>query len=240
MREKELPDLDDDFAAEASEFDTLDELRDHISDRMKEILDARIEEGFREKALDAAVAKQAKVDLPDELVAGRAAETLNRAFRSAPAPGVDPERYLEMQGKTREELIAEAKPEAERSLKREAVLAAVADAENIEVSEDEMLEALKPPPGHEDHGHPEPAEALKELKESGRDKLLVEDLRLRKALDTIAESATPIPAEQAEAREKIWTPEKEREEKGGLWTPGQTRSRSNPARPRARSGRSTG
>jgi trigger factor len=219
VREKELPDLDDDFAAEASEFDTLEELRGHIAERMKEILDARIEEGFREKALDAAV-EQAKVELPDELVAGRASESLNRAFRQLQQQGVDPERYLELQGKTREELIADAKPEAERSLKREAVLEAVADAEGIEVSEDEMLDALKPPPGHEDHGHPEPAEALKSLKESGRDKLLAADLRLRKALDTVAESAKAIPAEQAEAREKIWTPEKEREEKGGLWTPG--------------------
>ncbi|MDX6615387.1 MAG: trigger factor [Solirubrobacterales bacterium] len=219
VREKELPDLDDDFAAEASEFDTLDELRDAISGSMKEILDSRVEEAFREKALDAAVDK-AKVDIPDELLAARAEETLNRAFRQLQRQGVDPERYLQLQGKTREELVTEARPEAERSLKREAVLAGVADAENIEISEDEMLEALKPAPGHEDHGHPEPAEALKELKESGRDQLLVEDLRLRRALDVIAENATPIAAEAAEAREKIWTPEKEREEKGGLWTPG--------------------
>ena len=104
------------------------------------------------------------------------------------------------------------------------MLAAVADAEAIEISDDDMLEALQIPPGHEDHGHPEPAQALKELKESGRDMLLAEDLRLRRALDTIAESASPIAAEQAEAREKIWTPEKEREEKGGLWTPETERS----------------
>jgi hypothetical protein len=83
-----------------------------------------------------------------------------------------------------------------------------------------MLEALQIPPGHEDHGHPEPPEALAELKKSGRDKLLAEDLRMRKALDLIASEAKPIPLEAAKAREEIWTPEKEREEKGGLWTPG--------------------
>ena len=76
------------------------------------------------------------------------------------------------------------------------------------------------PPGHEDHGHPEPKEALEELRKSGRDKMLTEDLRMRRALETIAENAKPIPLEAAEAREKIWTPEKERDEKGGLWTPG--------------------
>ena len=83
-----------------------------------------------------------------------------------------------------------------------------------------MLEALQIPPGHEDHGHPEPADALADLRKSGRDKLLADDLRMRKALETIAENAKPIPLEQAQAREEIWTPEKEREEKGGLWTPG--------------------
>ena len=219
VREKELPELDDDFAAEASEFDTLEELREAITAQMKDILDSRVQETFREKALDAAV-DNAKVDLPEELLKARAEETLNRALRQLKSQGVDPERYLQLQGKTREELVADARPEAERSLKREAVLAAVADAEGIEISDDDMLEALQIPPGHEDHGHPEPVQALKELKESGRDMLLAEDLRLRRALDTIAESASPIAAEQAEAREKIWTPEKEREEKGGLWTPG--------------------
>jgi trigger factor len=133
---------------------------------------------------------------------------------------MDPETYLQVQGKTREELIAEARPDAERSLKREAVLAAVADAEGIEVTEDDLLEALTPPPGHEDHGHPEPAEALEQLRRTGREELLRDDLRMRRAMELIAEEAEPIPVDQAEAREQIWTPEKEREEKGSLWTPG--------------------
>jgi hypothetical protein len=50
--------------------------------------------------------------------------------------------------------------------------------------------------------------------------MIRDDIRFRKAIDLVAEAATPIPLEQAEAREQIWTPEKEREEKGALWTPG--------------------
>jgi trigger factor len=96
----------------------------------------------------------------------------------------------------------------------------VAEAEGIEVTEVDMLEALQIPPGHEDHGHPEPAEALAEIRKSGREDLLKDDLRMRRALELLAEEARPIPMEQAQAREEIWTPEKEREEKGGLWTPG--------------------
>ena len=219
VREKELPELNDDFAAEASEFDTLDELREHVSERIREYIDSQIAEQFRAGALDAAVAN-ATVELPDQIVQARAEEMWGRVERQLQGRGMDPNAYLQMQGKTREELIAEAKPEAEQALRREAVMRAVADTEGIEVTEDDLLEALQVPPGHEDHGHPEPKEALEELRKSGRDKMLAEDLRMRRALETIAENAKPIPLEAAEAREKIWTPEKERDEKGGLWTPG--------------------
>ena len=221
VREKELPDLDDDFAAEASEFDTLAELRDHISGQIKEILDGQIAERFRESALDAAVAN-ATVELPDPVVEASAAEMWRRVERSLERQGMEAENYLQIQGKTREEMVQQARPEAEQALKREAVLEAVAKAEGIEVTEEDMLEALQIPPGHEDHGHPEPADALKDIRESGREELLKQDLLMRRALELVAEESNPIPLEQAQAREEIWTPEKEKEEeeKGALWTPG--------------------
>jgi trigger factor len=219
VREKELPELNDDFASEASEFDTLDELREDISEKIKEILDRQIAERFRDDALDAAAA-QAKVELPDSVIEARAEEMWRRVERSLSRQGMEPDNYLQLQGKTREEMIEQARPDAERALKREAVLEAVADAEGIDVTEEDMLEALQIPPGHEDHGHPEPEDALKEIRESGREELLKDDLRMRRALELIAEEAKPIPMEQAQAREEIWTPEKEREEKGALWTPG--------------------
>ncbi len=221
VREKELPSLDDDFASEASEFDTLDELRGEISSRIRQVLERRTDEQFREAALDAA-AERAEVDLPDAIVTARAEEMWRRLERSLAQRGISADTYAQAQGKNRDELIAEAKPDAERALRREATLDAVAQAEGIDVSEDEMLEALEIPPGHEDHGHPEPPEALAELRKSGRDAMLHDDIRARKALDLIVAEANPIPLEQAEARAKLWTPEKEREERGegGLWTPG--------------------
>ena len=219
VREKELPDLDDDFASEASEFDTLAELRDDITEKIREILDRQLAERFREDALDAAVDK-AKVQLPEPVIEARAGEMWRRVERSLRQQGMEPDNYLQLQGKTREEMIAQARPEAEQALKREAVLAAVAEAEGIEITEEDELEALQIPPGHEDHGHPEPEDALREIRESGREELFKDDLRMRRALEVIAEAAEPIPMEQAQAREGIWTPEKEREEKGALWTPG--------------------
>jgi trigger factor len=130
---------------------------------------------------------------------------------------MDPNAYLQMQGKTREELLEESKPDAARELEREAVLAAIAEAEQIEVTEEEMTEALAHTAEHE---RTTPEKLLARLRENGRDAMVREDIAVRKAIDLVAESAKPIPPEQAEAREKIWTPETEEEEKPSeLWTP---------------------
>jgi trigger factor len=215
VREKELPELDDEFTAEASEFETLDELRDEIRARIAAALQDRVEAEFREAAVDAA-ADGARIELPKEPVHARAHEMWERLERSLTARGVNPQTYLQMQGKAREEMITELESDAERALRREATLAAVAEAEGIDVTEQEMLEALRPGEGEET-----PENLLERLRASGRDAILHEDLRLRKAVDLIAESAKPIPKEQAIAREKLWTPEKERAEgeRPGLWTP---------------------
>lgn len=216
VREKVLPELDDDFASEASEFDTLDELREDIAKRLAEAVGERAEQDFRVAAVDAVVA-EAKLDLPDDLATARATERWERVERQLASRGMQPDAYLQMQGKTREQVIDESRPEAEAELKREAVLAAIAEAEGIEVSEEELIEALAHPAEHE---RTTPEKLLKRLEESGRDTMIRDDIRFRKAIDLVAEAAKPIPQEQAEAREQIWTPEKERKEAGSLWTPG--------------------
>lgn len=216
VREKVLPELDDDFASEASEFDTLEELRADIGKRLAEAVGQRAEQDFRVAAIDAAAA-EAKLELPEELATARATERWERVERQLAGRGMTPDAFLQMQGKTREEVIEDSKPEAEAELKREAVLAAIADAEEIEVSEEEMVEALAHSAEHE---RTTPEKLLKRLQESGRDAMIRDDIRFRKATDLVAESAKPIPLEQAEAREQIWTPEKERKEAGSLWTPG--------------------
>ncbi len=215
VREKVLPELDDDFASEASEFDSLEELRGDIEKRLAEAVGERAEQDFRVAAVDAAAA-EAKLDLPDELATARATERWERVERQLASRGMQSDAYLQMQGKTREDVIAESKPEAEAELRREAVLAAIADAEGIEASEEEMVEALEHSAEHE---RTTPEKLLKRLQESGRDAMIRDDIRFRKAIDLVAEAAKPIPLEQAEAREQIWTPEKERKEAGELWTP---------------------
>ncbi len=188
--------------------------------RIAAALESRAEAEFQESAVDAA-AERASLDLPKDLVHARAHDMWERLERSLTSRGIDPQTYVRMQGKTREELVTDLESDAERALRREATLAAVADAEGIEVSDQEMLDALGPGEGEE-----APARILERLRAGGRDSLLREELRLRQAAELIAASAKPIPREQAAAREKLWTPEKEQEEAGkrgeaGLWTPGE-------------------
>ena len=229
VREKDLPELDDDFVSEASEFDTLDELRAHLRERIGEALARRGEAEFREAAVDAAAAAST-IEVPHDLVHARAHEMWERIERSLEARGVSPQAYAQMQGKTREELVTDAEEDAERALRREATLAAVADAEAIEVSDEELLEALGP-----GEGKNAPEKLLARLREAGRDNLLRDEVRLRKAADLITESAEPIPLDQAAARERLWTPDKEEPEAseaeatgepeakpGELWTPGRS------------------
>jgi trigger factor len=219
VREKKLPELDDEFAAEASEFETLDELRDELHRRIAVALESRIEAEFREAAVDAA-ADAAQIELPKELIHARAHEMWERLERSLASRGASAEAFLQMQGKTREQVVTDLESDAERALRREATLAAVVESEGIDVSDEELLEALQP--GEETDT---PEQLLERLRANGRDALLREELRLRKAAEVIAGSARPIPQGQAAAREKLWTPEREKAEGGetGLWTPGEDR-----------------
>jgi trigger factor len=215
VREKRLPEPDDDFAADNSDFDSLEELRADIEERVLHAVEHRIEDEFRGAVVDAVV-EGAQIELPEEVIEARAVEVWERIERQLRSHGMEPEAYLQMQGKTREEAIEEARSDAESGLKREAVLEAVAEAEDIEVEEGELLEALEPPAGEK--GKPE--KLLKRLRSEGRDVLVIEEIRMRKAVELLVAEAQPIEPARAEAKEKLWTPDDEGEEPGRLWTPG--------------------
>ena len=92
-----------------------------------------------------------------------------------------------------------------------------AGGEDHEAIDDAAFEALEHTAEHE---RTTPEKLLERLRQNGRDAMVREDIRVRKAIDLLAESAKAIPLDQAEAREKLWTPEKERQAAGDLWTPG--------------------
>jgi trigger factor len=216
VKAKQLPDVDDELAAEAG-FDTLDELRDDIRERLSEGEERRIEAEFREAVLDSAVAN-ATVDVPQPLVEARARELWDQMLHSLSHQGISKEMYLQISGRGEEDTVAEGKPDAERQLKREAVLAAVVAAESIEPSEEELLEAIEEAAPSEGTSS---KKLLERMKSAGRLDTFKAELANRKALDLLASSAKPISVEQAQARDKLWTPGTDAEERSQqLWTPG--------------------
>jgi trigger factor len=217
VKHKELPPLDDDLAADAAGFDTLDELRADIREKLEEADRRAIESEFREAVLDSAAAN-ATVDVPETLVDARAQELWEQLSSTLARQGIPKEAYLRISNKTDQQVIEEAKPDAEQALKREAVLAAVVEAEGIEPSEQDMLAALEHAAEHEGMSA---EQLLERLRQRGGLEALRRDLAARQAVDLLAASARPIPVEQAQARDKLWTPEKEREKGSGrIWTPG--------------------
>jgi trigger factor len=191
VKAKDLPELDDEFAEEAG-FDTLDELRDDIRSRISESESSRIEAEFREAALDAAVAN-ATFEVPEALVEARSRELWDQMLHSLSHQGITKEVYLQISGREEEEIIEQGKEDAAQALRREAVLAAIIEAEEIEPSEEEVLEAV----GQAADGQTSPKKLLERLKSAGRLDALKEDLAQRKALDLVTDSAKPVAAEAA-------------------------------------------
>jgi trigger factor len=188
VKAKQLPAIDDELAEEAG-FDNLDELKDDIRSRVSEVEAQRIDAEFREAALDAAV-EQATVEVPDSLIEARARELWDSMLHSLSHQGISRDAYLRISGRSEEETIEQAKPDAEQALKREAVLAAIAEAESLDPSEDEMLEAVGEASGPGDRTPPK--KLLERLRANGRLDSLKDDLSQRKALDLVAESAKPV------------------------------------------------
>jgi trigger factor len=218
VKAKRLPELDDEFATEAGGFDSLGELREDIAERLKAGEERAIEREFEDAVLDAAVA-DAQVDVPEKLVHARAHELLDETLTALERQGISKEAYLRIADKDEETLAHEAEPEAERALRREAVLAAVVDAEGINPSDEEVAEALEATAQRTGKSSDE---LIEQLRKADRLERIRQDVANRQALELLVREAEPISVEQAKARDKLWTPGKAGGERGSgqLWTPG--------------------
>jgi trigger factor len=218
VKAKRLPELNDDWASDASEFETLSELREDIGKRLSEADAHTIEHEFDEAVVEAAAAG-AKIEIPEKLVHARAHELLEDTFSSLARRGISKDMYLRIAGKDEETLAHEAEPEAEKALRREALLSAVVDAERIEPSDEDLLHALEPTAEREGT---DPQKLMDRLRQSGRLDRVRDEVAARQAVELLVREAKPISVEQAKARQKLWTPGREEAAQGSgqLWTPG--------------------
>jgi trigger factor len=217
LKEKVLPPLDDELARTASEFDTLEELRADIEGRIREVLEEEAETQFRAAAVDRLV-EASNVQVGGPLVEARTRELLNAFGRSLERRGISADAYFELSGQTADQLVERMGAEAALSVARELVLEAVADQLGLEVSDEEIEELIRE---QADLQGDDADEAIQQVFADGREEVLRNDLRLRKALDRVAAEAKRVPVEVARARDEIWTPDKETSpSETKLWTPG--------------------
>lgn len=199
IKVKELPELNDEFASDNAGFDTLEELREDLAKKLREDAETRVDGEYREAVLDAVTAN-ATVEVPDALITARAKELFDRMVHSLSHQGISKEAYLGIAQKTEEEILEEAKPDAEQALRREAVIHAVIAAENIVPSDGDVLDALQATAVRE---NTTPEKLRARLEKNGRLAELMDDLAQGLAMDLLVEHAKPVaaPAEAPAADE---------------------------------------
>lgn len=221
VQERILPELDDDLALEHTEFETLEALKADIRAKLEERAQEEVDELFRRMAIDAAVAN-ATVEVPQVMTDRRVGAILNQTAQRLPE-GVSFEDYLAATGQDVEKIIEELRPDAEMAIRRELVIEAIADAEGVEVTDEQIEEQVRT----DAEATGRAADRLMhDLRHHGGWETMREEMRTRAAVDALLAATEAIPMAQAEAREKLWTPEDQREKEGAeapagkLWTPG--------------------
>ncbi len=142
IKVKELPELDDDFAAEVSEFDTLDELKADIKAKIKE---QKIAEGKRaqeDKAVETAVAN-ATMEIPEAMLNTQVKQMYDEMAQRIQMQGLTMEQYFQFSGLTEEAMLEEIKPNAMRRIQTRLVLETVAKVENIVITDEKVEEEFK-------------------------------------------------------------------------------------------------
>ena len=184
IKEKQLPELDDDFAQDVSDFDTMDAYKESLVSQLKErkANEAKVkkEDEAMEKIIEAA-----KMDIPEAMIntqVNRMAEDFARRLQQQ---GLSIEQYFQYTGMTAEKIIDDMKPEALTRIKSRLVLEAIVKAENIEVSDDEVNAELQKMADM----YKMEIEKIKELMGEAEMKQVKEDLAVQKAVDLIVDTA---------------------------------------------------
>lgn len=142
IKEKELPELDDEFASEVSEFDTLAEYKADVKDKLTEKKVKEAKE-TKESAVIEAIVKDSDMEIPGPMLETQQRQMIDEFAQRMQMQGLSMEQYFQFTGATYDQMIEQVKPQAEARIKSRLVLEAIVKAEKIEVSEEEYEEELK-------------------------------------------------------------------------------------------------
>jgi trigger factor len=184
VKERQLPDLDDAFADEASEFETLDELRADLEKRMSTVKKMQASMALRERVGEA-LAELVEDDVPEALVNAEMQERLHDLGLRLQAQGMGLEQWLEMSGRSQDQLVDELKATATLSAKVDLALRAVAEAEGIEADEDDLQAEYD---AAAERLGLEPKKVRAEFERARQDQAIRSDIKKRKALDWLVEN----------------------------------------------------
>ena len=182
IKEKQLPELDDEFAKDVSEFDTLKELKDSIKDKKQKENDTRAKRELEDAAIEK-VAEATKIDIPDGMTHNEIHNMIHDIEQQLSYQGITLDQYLGIMKKTRHELEESYKEQAEKNVKSRLVLEAIIKQENLEATDKEIDEKIAEMA--KNYGRKED-----ELKKNEQLKeYLAETIKTEKAIDLIVKNA---------------------------------------------------
>ncbi len=194
IKERDLPPLDDEFAKEASEFETLEEFRGAVREELEGALEQQVDAEFRGRVLEA-VAQRTEVEVPGVMVDEKAEEMVDSFERTIRTQGIEPEQYYQLAGSSREDVMERVRDDAVDTVKKELVLDAVANAEGIAADEHDVMHQIEHLAEDSDRS---PQQIATAMRRNGTYQLLEEEMARAKALDFLAENAVPVPMPEEE------------------------------------------
>ncbi len=184
IKEKELPELDDEFASEVSEFETLAEYKEDVKAKLteKKTKDAK---DAKEAAVIEAIVKDSDMEIPEAMLATQQRQMVDEFAQRIQMQGLSIDQYFQFTGTTYDKMIEQVKPQAEKRIKSRLVLEAVAKAENIEATEEDYEEELK----NMAEVYQMEVEQVKEMLPAKSVSQIKQDIAVRKAAEFVVENA---------------------------------------------------
>lgn len=184
IKAKELPELDDEFASEVSEFDTLDEYKDDIKAKIKEQKTAEGKRTQEDQAVEAIIANS-QMDIPEAMVETQTRQMADDFAQRLQQQGLNMEQYMQFTGMTVEKMLEEMRPQAEKRIQTRLVLEAIAKAENIEITEEKLDEEI----AKMAEAYQMEVDKLKEFMGDKEKEQMKQDMAVQEAITFVVENA---------------------------------------------------
>ncbi len=191
IKERELPELNDEFAGDVSEFDTLAEYREDVKKNLEEKKQKDAKNKKQEAAVKAAV-DDSEMEIPDAMLETQQKQLVDEFAQGITMQGISMEQYMQMSNTNYQQMVDRMRPQAEERIRARLVLEAVAKAENLEADEEEYEEELKTMA----EVYQMEVDKVRDLMGEREKKGILQDIAVRKAAEFIAENARESEAEK--------------------------------------------